>query len=83
MNCRRARPLLLEYLETRLPPASEAAVREHLASCPWCRAELELFRKTILLDAGDPVPLMPIGADVFLANVRRRIRHAAGLAPVL
>ena len=76
MNCRRARPLLLEFLEERLPAIAEVAVREHLAACPQCRAELELFRKTLLLAVGDTVPLMPIGANVFLGNVRRRIRAA-------
>lgn len=74
MNCRHARSRLLEYLEARLPPDPAAAVREHLASCPRCRSELEPLRKTLLLTAGDEAPEMPISADAFLGNVRRRVR---------
>jgi hypothetical protein len=74
MNCRRARSLLLEHLEARLSGDAEVSVRAHLASCSRCRTEFELFRRTLLLAAGNAVPPMPISADIFLGKVRRRIR---------
>jgi len=77
MNCRRTRALLLDYVEQRLPPASAAAARGHLETCARCRAELESLQRTLALIAEDTVPPMPIREEVFLHNVRRRIRQPA------
>jgi anti-sigma factor RsiW len=77
MNCRRTKVLLLECLEQRLPPASAAAVKGHLAACARCRSELESLQRTLALIAEDAVPPMPVREEVFLQNVRRRIRQPA------
>lgn len=41
MSCHDLRLLLDDLLDGELEPAAEDALREHLAACPACRAELE------------------------------------------
>ncbi len=45
MTCDRTRARLSAFVDGELPPGEAAEVREHLASCPSCRAEeAELLR---------------------------------------
>ncbi len=45
MNCERVRARLSALVDGELPPAEAAAVREHLAACPTCRAEEAELRR--------------------------------------
>jgi predicted anti-sigma-YlaC factor YlaD len=67
----------LEYLDHRLDSRTEQRIREHLAACPVCRSAAERLQKTLALVAADTVPSLPGGCDLFLNDVRRRIRRSA------
>jgi len=43
LSCKEATPLLHEHLEACLSPAAAVALKDHLDSCPACRAELAVF----------------------------------------
>ena len=51
-----------------------ADVREHLAGCPHCSAELAALQRLLALAALDTVPAMPVSENEFLRGVRRRTR---------
>lgn len=86
MTCREFREKLDDFLESRLPPDEERAMREHIEECPDCRAiyETELFLRD-KLKAVSPTPPSPqqLMADVRGRMVRQK-RHRrlvqAGLA---
>ena len=71
MNCPDFKPVLVEYLDGRLPADRAAEARAHLASCADCRRAAESHRATWEL-LGRLEPLEP--DSVFLARVRRRSR---------
>lgn len=92
MNCERIRPLLPRLAAADLPAASARRVREHLADCPACSAELAaLERVPQLLQAA---PAAPPPSDLWArvdaeldAPRRRRLPRlvwaGAGLAAAL
>ena len=41
MNCRRARSMLMAYLDSELDAGTTITVGEHLAVCPGCRERFE------------------------------------------
>ncbi len=45
MTCDDYKALLMGYLDDELDDEQKNSVRQHLASCPQCTAELEEFRK--------------------------------------
>ena len=67
INCEMARDLLPMYKDKCLSPSSEAALRDHLESCPACRRYLHEYkaRQTddILIPPGD------------FADISRRLRR--------
>ncbi len=73
MNCPDLKPVLIEYLDGRLPPDRAAAVRAHVESCAACRREADLHQRAWDLaggmDALEPDPS-------FAVSVRRRIRRS-------
>ncbi len=75
-NCEIVRDLLPLYAEQMASPASTALVKEHLAECPACRAELDRMEK--------PVPVQPEkepGAPlrtIQIALTRRRLHTILG-----
>ncbi len=44
MNCEELHPRLLDFVDGDMPPQQKAAVRDHLAECPACRAEVDQLR---------------------------------------
>jgi hypothetical protein len=73
MKCRQVESQLPDYLGRQLALSVMAEVRDHLAGCPHCSAELVSLQKLLALAALDATPAMPIGEDEFLRGVRRRI----------
>ena len=73
MNCPDLKTVLIDYLDGRLPPEGAAGARAHLESCPSCRREAELHRRTWEL-AGRIEALEPDAS--FGASVRRRVRRS-------
>lgn len=73
MNCPDVKPVLIEYLDGRLPPDRAAAVRAHVESCAACRRDADLHRRAWDLaggiDALEPDPSFGI-------LVRRRVRRS-------
>ncbi len=43
MDCNRVEELLSEYIDNELDPKIHSEIKEHLASCPNCREEMEDF----------------------------------------
>jgi len=76
MTCRKTESLLPDYLGRELEPGAAVEVREHLASCARCRAESASLQKMLALAASEEIPPMPLSGEVFLQNVRRRIRQS-------
>jgi anti-sigma factor RsiW len=70
VNCKRTRKRLSAYLDGELAPGEEARVREHLASCRRCAAELDgLERLNAALGALEEATVP--------ADFARRVRRAA------
>ena len=44
MNCSEFQEKLSDFLDGRLPPDQAAALQQHLASCPDCRAEADSLK---------------------------------------
>jgi len=73
MNCSDFRTHVVEYLDGRLPADRAEAARAHLESCPECRREADLHRRTWEL-VGRLETLKP--APGLASSVRRRIRRS-------
>jgi anti-sigma factor RsiW len=82
---------LVELIDGRLSAAEEASVREHLASCPVCQAELARLERgrAALKAVGGPVAPPALGAAIAAAldreprdrpRARRRLAISWGLA---
>jgi anti-sigma factor RsiW len=56
-------------------------VRDHLAGCPHCSAELASLQELLALAALDETPAMPLSEDEFLQGVRRRASQSAIRSP--
>lgn len=54
MECREARELMSDYFEQYLAEPEEGLLREHLADCGECRAELADLEKTLTIVHGLP-----------------------------
>lgn len=68
LECDVIRDLLPLYAEKLASPASSALVKQHLAACPACRAELEQMEK--------PVPVQPEPQpDAPLKNIRSSLNR--------
>jgi anti-sigma factor RsiW len=61
MNCERARELMSAFYDQELEPDIEAAVREHLESCPECTQHLAQFKELSRLAADMRQPQVPAG----------------------
>jgi predicted anti-sigma-YlaC factor YlaD len=84
MTCQNCRELLTDYQHGELDAASDAAIFEHLGSCPECRNELavearltESLRAALSTDVDMPTSI--------LAGVRQAVRRekTAGLLGAL
>ena len=73
MNCPELKSVLIEFLDGRLSPDRAASARAHLESCPECRREAELHRRTWEM-TGTIGTLEPDAS--FGAHVRRRVRRS-------
>ncbi len=51
-----------DYLDGEAPPAVDAALVQHLASCTECRAVVATLRKTVTLYHELPAPAFPAAA---------------------
>jgi len=58
-DCREVRDNLSAWLDGELPPAELAAIEQHLAVCPECRAETDCLRRTQRLVGGLSAPPLP------------------------
>lgn len=47
--CSKVVDLLVDYLETRLPPRTQADLERHLEACPSCVAHVRTYRSTVAL----------------------------------
>ncbi len=79
MNCREMQDLLTSHLLDELTPEQNAAVREHLQSCPACQTEAQDLRDTLQLlrtgladTAGLPTRLSDAHAGRIVKALRRR-----------
>ncbi|MDD2422322.1 MAG: zf-HC2 domain-containing protein [Heliobacteriaceae bacterium] len=61
-QCRRIRRRLNTYLTGELPASEQAMIKEHLARCPHCTAELTAFRH--LEDLFRSLPMIPAPPDL-------------------
>ena len=83
MNRCRERRLVQDYLDRALEPAALTAFRAHLAGCPDCAAELQLYRRVFEALAAvpewDPGPALTerVLAHVLPSRVRRHRRLVA------
>jgi len=82
MNCREFTEFLHEYLFGNLPTEERAVFEAHLAECPWCRAYLDSYQKTIQLEhaafagAGDAMPPADAPEELIQAILRTRRRSS-------
>lgn len=72
MNCQRFQESFAEAHDGLLPPADAAALRAHLADCPACRREWDLFQQTLQTLDRLPAPPTP--------STRMRAAFEASLA---
>ncbi|HIE51101.1 MAG TPA: hypothetical protein EYP85_05025 [Armatimonadetes bacterium] len=49
MNCKQVQKLLADYSVHRLRPRQQQAIAQHLAECPLCAREWDLFTRTLEL----------------------------------
>jgi len=60
MDCQNLKKLIVEFIDKKLQPKENQAVREHLKDCPNCRKELRLYEESwemlSLLKDEDPDP---------------------------
>lgn len=76
MRCQQVERLLIDYLEGELAAADEAAVREHIAECGGCAAELAAFESTRELLRSDAyVEPSPFYWTRFNARLKQRMRR--------
>lgn len=61
MNCSEAQSRLSAYHDGELPPELAAEVAGHVAACPSCAAELEMFRKLSSMTRRLTDPPLPAG----------------------
>ena len=71
--CSRIRELLLEYVTRETGPELTWLVREHLRTCPECRAEAARISRTIAALRGVPAAPAP---ESLRPSARRRIARA-------
>ncbi|CCO08535.1 zf-HC2 domain-containing protein [Desulforamulus hydrothermalis] len=74
MRCQDALEMLSPYLDGALDPAEQAAVQDHLAGCPSCRAEWEELRSCLSLLQELPEIAPPAG---FRAGLMEKIDRLA------
>lgn len=74
MNCKKTRLKMSELIDGVLAPAEERAVLAHTASCPECRRELELLKKTVALVRGLPQHDPPVELP---GKIRARLQGSA------
>ena len=68
MNCSKAKKLISRFLDHELAGSKELRLREHLASCATCRAELDALTRTYeILDV-----LPDVQPTFTLADIRIR-----------
>ncbi|WP_027717630.1 anti-sigma factor family protein [Desulfovirgula thermocuniculi] len=75
MDCRRAEKEIFSWVDGDLPPGHEAELAAHLAVCPGCRKEAELWRAVTEALRSLPAAGPPEG---FAAGVVARIRAEEG-----
>lgn len=64
----------LDYLYEELPPEKMAEVRQHLADCPECRAQMRAIRETVKLYRKAKHPIPPAGLTA--ATIKNALKIA-------
>ncbi len=60
MNCQEVKKLMPVYLDKELEPQESQLVKDHLAGCPACQNELEIFERSwAMLDTLEDLPPDP------------------------
>ncbi len=78
--CRNIEEMMSAYLDGEVSPDEERLVREHLASCPGCRATLEDLRRTATLVKGlEEVEPPPWLAQKIMAHVKDEAEKEEGV----
>ena len=77
MDCKRAERLLLRSFDGPLEDGQQAALRDHLAGCPACRAKASQYGmiRDVLKGSADPGPL-PYFRERVLARLREQERQS-------
>jgi len=79
MNCGNLSNKLGRYLDGELAPSSESAVRDHLDSCPACRADAEHQRCLAAFLTSSPIEPAPANLTrSILFEARQRISARQG-----
>jgi hypothetical protein len=80
VSCATIREKLPGYLDGALPSRAHGPVREHLDSCSECRAELETYRKLLVLmsQSGRPEPPADLAVRIRVAVSEARERQGFG-----
>lgn len=84
MRCNKVKNLLMDYAAEDLPESVSKQVREHLAACRRCRAELEIARRasealTLLSHQEEPQVTVRVPSHGVPRYRRPRLRAAAAL----
>jgi putative zinc finger protein len=80
MNCEAIGGLLPDYLQARLNPELSNEVEKHLAGCPVCAEEAELWRKLVVLPDEQPSPALQSGFKAMLESYQEGRWEKASLA---
>jgi hypothetical protein len=81
MDCRRIQEKLHAYLEGLVPAREEELIREHLSSCPRCKAVLQEIKKTAkLLKNLDQIEPPPWLSQRIMGRIREEAEDRRGIA---
>ncbi len=80
MKCKRARKMLLDYVNGTLEPEDSHLVHEHTTGCDLCRRELDALSKILKIADNAEVEYPPASVwENFLPDLHKRIEREAAL----
>ena len=80
MKCKRARKMLLGYVNGTLEQEDNHLIQEHITGCDLCRRELDTLNKILKITDNAKVEYPPASVwENFLPDLHRRIEREAAL----
>jgi hypothetical protein len=80
LKCKRARKMLLDYVNGTLEPEDNHLVQEHTTGCDLCRRELDTLSKILKIIDNAKVEYPPASVwENFLPDLHKRIEREAAL----